>query len=91
MRESGAFYDTVGMSRARKYCQHPAHPGTLPDDLFAYADAPDVPRGCDLPDRVATDDWPDLVPVSDAEITVFEAWFERELDALLRDEDTDLA
>ncbi len=41
--------------------------------------------------RVVTDDWPDLVPVSDAEITVFEAWFERELDALLCDQDTDLA
>ncbi|PIE16043.1 MAG: hypothetical protein CSA68_04045 [Rhodobacterales bacterium] len=79
------------MSRARKYRQLPAHPGTLPDDLYAYADAPKVPRGCNLPDRIVTDDWPDLVPVSDAEITVFETWFEQELDALLRVQDMDLA
>ncbi len=91
MRKLCGFCDIVGMSCARKYHQLPAHPGTLPDDLYAYADAPDVSRGCDLSDRIVTDDWPGLVPVSDAEITVFEAWFERELDALLRDEDTDLA
>ncbi len=90
IRKLCGFCDTAGMSRARKYRHLPGHSGTLPDDLYAYADAPDVPRRCDLPDRVVTDDWPDLVPVSDAEITVFEAWFERELDALLRDQDTDL-
>lgn len=89
MRKSGAFCDTVGMSRARKYRPFLAHSGPLPDDLCAYADAPDVSREPDLPNRIVTDDWPDPVPVTDAEVTVFEAWFEQELDALLREDDAD--
>lgn len=91
MQRSGAFCDTVGMSHARKYRHHPAHSGPLPDDLYTYADAPDVSREPDLPNRIVTDDWPDLVPVTGAEITVFEAWFEQELDALMREDDANLA
>jgi hypothetical protein len=55
-------------------------PGVLPDDLYDYT----RPRRAQRPGRPApeepstwtvTDDWPEDVPVTEAEIEVFEAWF----------------
>jgi hypothetical protein len=50
-----------------------------PDDLYDYARAPVRPgRGRAKRDRTTltvTDDWPEDVPVTEAEIDVFEAWF----------------
>jgi len=49
------------------------------DDLYDYATAP--ARACrrrtkrDRMTWTATDDWPKDVPVTEAEIAVFEAWF----------------
>ncbi len=33
------------------------------------------PPKLDLSDWTVTDDWPDRVPVTNAELAVFEAWF----------------
>ncbi|MEH2493971.1 hypothetical protein V1294_000450 [Bradyrhizobium sp. AZCC 1678] len=49
------------------------------DDLYAYARAP-ARRGRRQPKRASvtwtvTDNWPNDVPVTDAEVDVFEAWF----------------
>lgn len=63
-------------SRGRPRC---AVPGILPDDLYDYARIPAPrlgrPRKHDVETWRVTDDWPERVPVSEAEIDVFEAWF----------------
>ena len=55
-------------------------PKTLPDDLYDYDDDPlhlfDVER---LP---VIDDWPEDVPITEAEIQVFERWFADVFDEL---------
>lgn len=59
------------------------------DDLYDYAVAPARPS----PRRAkrtsvtwtVTDDWPEDVPVTEAEIAVFEAWFGELFDELLGD------
>ena len=51
--------------------------GSLPDDLYDYLQ-PAVRRKGRPADRsgwTVTDDWPDEVPITEAEIEVFEAWF----------------
>ncbi len=54
--------------------------GALPSDLYAYAEAKPLPR-IGRPSKhdpsawAVTDDWPGRVPVTDAEVDVFEAWF----------------
>jgi hypothetical protein len=54
-------------------------PGEAPDDLYDYARPPARRTGRPIPDDVTTwtvsDDWPEEVPVTEAEIEVFEAWF----------------
>ena len=59
-------------------------PKTLPLDLYDYDNDPPPRRGVlrDMPllgpDGQAlrvTDDWPDDIPVTEAEIEVFERWF----------------
>lgn len=68
-------------------------PGILPDDLYGYMDeaegkaAPRVPakgRPADpsLANWTVSDDWPERVPVTEAEIDLFEAWFGDILDEL---------
>ncbi|ELY0895641.1 hypothetical protein AAEX31_004697 [Pseudomonas aeruginosa] len=68
-------------------------PKTLPEDLYDYDDDP-VPtaggRRCNTPllgpngkEMRVTDDWPDYVPVTEAEIDVFERWFGDVFDELL--------
>ncbi len=59
-------------------------PGTLPDDLYDYDDdpAPRISPSRGSPSHVFDveklpfiDDWPDEVPITEAEIQVFERWF----------------
>lgn len=54
-------------------------PGEPPDDLYDYAHLPTRRPGRPVPDDLSTwtvtDDWPEDVPVTEAEIEVFEAWF----------------
>jgi hypothetical protein len=51
----------------------------LPDDLYDYARPParrvGRPALADTNTWTVTDDWPDEVPITEAEIEVFEAWF----------------
>ena len=60
--------------------------GVLPDDL--YVETQPWPRAGrpvnrDLETWLVTDDWPERVPVTEAEVDVFEAWFGDILDELL--------
>jgi hypothetical protein len=55
-----------------------------PKDLYDYARQP-APRAGRLPSRLeraitVTDDWPDVVPITDAELRVMESHFAEELD-----------
>ena len=77
--------------RARKgRPRHPV-PETLPDDLFDYADdpAPDGPQRRRSPLRIVDvetlpviDDWPERVPITEAELEIFERYFGDVLDRL---------
>lgn len=54
--------------------------GALPDDLYDYAEPPmpariGRPVKHDLSGWTVTDDWPEHVPITAAEIDVFERWF----------------
>jgi hypothetical protein len=71
--------------RARKGRPRQSTPEPFPDDLFDYADDP-TPEGrmrvSDTPllgqngQRMhVTDDWPEDIPITEAEIDVFEHWF----------------
>ena len=63
--------------------------GALFDDLYDYVAAPARPsRRRAKRDRTTltvTDDWPEDVPVTAAEIAVFEAWFGKLFDELFGD------
>jgi hypothetical protein len=54
-------------------------PGSLPDDLYDYLQPPVRRKGRpakqDRSEWTVTDDWPEQVPITEAEIEVFEAWF----------------
>ena len=56
-----------------------AKSGVTPDDLYDYAQPPGRRPGRPIRNDPATwivkDDWPEDVPVTDAEVDVFEAWF----------------
>ncbi len=66
--------------RARKGRPRQSIPEPLPDDLFDYA-KPLVqarigrPVKHDLSGWTVNDDWPEDIPVTEAEIDVFERWF----------------
>lgn len=54
--------------------------GALPKDLYAYAEVHALPRIGRPPKFAAetwtvTDDWPHPLPVTKAEIDLFETWF----------------
>jgi len=53
--------------------------GPLPDDLYDYLGRPvrrrRRPATRERSEWTVTDDWPDEVPITEAEIEVFEAWF----------------
>ena len=65
-----------------------AIPGTLPADLYAYAR--EAPGPCDNPRPIeserarilVTDDWPKVLPITEAELRVIEAHFAEVLDEL---------
>ena len=61
-------------------------PGALPDDLHGYAREPSRRAGRPPKHEFArwlvVDDWPERVPVTTAEVEVFEAWFGDTLDEL---------
>ena len=54
-------------------------PAEAPDDLYDYARPQARRTGRPTADNpstwTVTDDWPDEMPVTEAEIEVFEAWF----------------
>jgi hypothetical protein len=71
------------MARSQKLRRH----GAPIADLYDYASAPARRRvgrhaRADQGKRTVTDDWPEDVPVTDAEVDVFEAWFGELLDEL---------
>ena len=73
-----------------RYLAYRFVPGRLPDDLHTYADTP-PPRRRARPSptpapMTVTDDWPEYIPVTEAEIAVFEAWFGDILDELIQGE-----
>src|SRR5438876_4380251 len=52
--------------------------GVLPDELYIQSEPwPHIGRPAkhDLSTWTVTDDWPEHVPITDAELDVFEAWF----------------
>jgi hypothetical protein len=53
--------------------------GIPPDDLWDYAIPPERrvgrPPRHELSSWTVSDDWPERIPVTDAEVDVFEAWF----------------
>ena len=66
------------MSRSRSLRRSRAECSVLPDDLFIVPGPwPRIgrPPKHDLSEWAVTDDWPERVPVSEAETDVFEAWF----------------
>ncbi len=68
------------MARTRKSrTRNTTTGGTLPADLYDYAHPPARRVGRPAPEdtttRTVTDDRPEDVPVTEAEIEVFEAWF----------------
>jgi hypothetical protein len=72
--------DTELMARTRKSrTQSDTSASVLPDDLYDYARPPARRVGRPPPEDTTTwtvtDDWPDEVPITEAEIEVFEAWF----------------
>lgn len=67
------------MARTRKSAKNAVAPDALADDLYDYAHPPARrlrgPAPEDPTTWTVTDDWPEDVPVTEAEIEVFEAWF----------------
>ncbi len=68
------------MARKRKSrTRNVAAQDSLPDDLYDYARPPARRVGRPAPEDTTTwtvtDDWPDEMPITEAEIEVFEAWF----------------
>jgi hypothetical protein len=67
-------------------------PKTLPDDLYSYSDDPvpsltpqqrrPSPQAFDVEKLPVIDDWPEKVPVTEAEFDIFERYFGDVLDRL---------
>lgn len=83
---------------ARKGPTRQPAPRILPDDLFDYHDEPpprlSPPRGSppgvfDVERLPVLDDWPDEVPITEAEIQVFERWFADVFDEMFGSVDLD--
>jgi hypothetical protein len=77
------------MASSQKLQPRHAPGGALFDDLHDYMAAPTRPgRRRAKRDRTpltVTDDWPEDVPVTEAEIAAFEAWFGELFDELFGD------
>lgn len=77
---------------ARRGRPRHAPPKALPDDLYAYGDDP-APRpgrrrasshdAFDIDELAVSDDWPEQIPVTVAEVEIFERYFGDVLDRLL--------
>ena len=67
------------MARSHVRHRHDLPTFRAPADLYDYAAPPmrrlGRPRKHDLADWHVVDDWPACVPVTPAEVDVFEAWF----------------
>jgi hypothetical protein len=67
------------MSHSRRRRPRRVRFGIPPADLWDYATPPERragrPARHDLSNWTVTDDWPERIPVTDAEVDVFEAWF----------------
>jgi hypothetical protein len=63
----------------RPRLRRPRSLGSLPDDLYDYLQPAVRRRGRPAKKKqsewTVTDDWPEEVPIIEAEIEVFEAWF----------------
>jgi hypothetical protein len=81
--------DTATMARSRKSKPQDIAPlgAAQSDDLYDYARPPAARPGRPAPENPTTwtvkDEWPEDVPVTEAEIEVFEAWFGDLFDELL--------
>jgi len=75
----------MNRSRARRRA-HRFDNVVIPDNLYDYAmpleRRPGRPVKHDLFDWRVVDDWPGRVPVTEAEVDLFEAWFGDVLDEL---------
>ena len=78
-------------SHARRGRPRRQAPQTLPEDLYDYDDEPaprfGSPRGSppdafDVEKLPVIDDWPEKVPITEAEIDIFERYFGHVLDRL---------
>lgn len=79
-------------SRARRGRPRRPAPQTLPDDLYNYGDDPapsraprrrdPSPDAFDVEKLSVIDDWPERVPVTEAEVDIFERYFGDVLDRL---------
>ena len=86
-------------SCARKGRQRRPVPQTLPDDLYGYGGEPapssasrrrdPSPGRFDIESLPVIDDWPECVPVTEAEIDIFERYFGDVLDRLFNPNEAD--
>ena len=85
LRSRGYHLSRMNRSRAHRWARR-FNAAAPPDDLYDYAQPcerrPGRPVKHDLSDWCVVDDWPDRVPVTEAEADVFEAWFGDILDEL---------
>ncbi len=66
--------------RVRKERASQSDTNALPENLYDYADEPaprrsPPPHAFDVEKLPVIDDWPEKVPITEAEIQVFERWF----------------
>lgn len=82
---------SANIKRPRRERRRPLPPMILPDDLYDYAGDRSPGRGASQGiggqdagiDRIAViDDWPESIPVTEAEIDIFERYFGDVLDRL---------
>lgn len=77
---------SVRRSRSRNPLRADTAARVLPPDLHDWANLPAPrlgrPPRHDVASWRVTDDWPERVPVTEAELDVFEAWFGDVLDEL---------
>jgi hypothetical protein len=75
------------VTRSHKSRRRIASATATPDDLYDYTRPrvarPGQPTPDDTTTWTVTDDWPEDVPITEAEIEVFEAWFSDLFDELV--------